>query len=263
VIPPEAYLDLSTLDPFSLGDHNLVLEVQEVSGDMLWSTDDMVLRILNSPPSVQPTTTSIVVNPGDPISIGANVADFDGDTLTYEWRKGTTVIASGSAAPPAGGDPVSNAALTGTGGTAPFELGLNVLVIAVNDDVNPEEVSETVTVEVSDTEAPTLAPAASKTMLWPPNHKLIPITIMANAEDNSGGPVTLDVQVTSNEPDEDDWVIESVDNTTGEIQLSLRAERSGTGDGRVYTVTITATDEANNSSTATVEIRVPHDKRKK
>jgi hypothetical protein len=100
-------------------------------------------------------------------------------------------------------------------------------------------------------------------MLWPPNHQLIPITIQANAEDNSGGPVTLDVEVTSNEPDEADWVIDSVDSTTGEIQLRLRAERSGSGDGRVYTVTITATDEADNSSTAIVEIRVPHDKRKK
>jgi len=99
-------------------------------------------------------------------------------------------------------------------------------------------------------------------MLWPPNNTLRPVTIQANAEDNSGGPITLDVQVTSNEADEDDWVIDSVDNATGEIQLKLRADRSGSGDGRIYTVTITATDEANNSSAAIVEIRVSHNKRK-
>ena len=261
--PPEAYLDLSTLPLFSIGDHTLVLEALEVSDDMLSSTDDMVLRILNTPPSAGANPPSMTVGIGDPISIGAEVADFDGDPLTYEWLKGATVLASGAAAPPAGGDPVIIAALTGTGGTAPFELGLNELVIAVIDGVIPVEVSGTVTVEVIDTEAPTLAPTASEVMLWPPNHTLRTITIQANAEDNSGGPVTLGVEVTSNEPDEDDWVIDSVDNATGEIQLRLRAERSGSDDGRVYTVTITATDEADNSSTAIVEIRVPHDKRKK
>jgi hypothetical protein len=45
--------------------------------------------------------------------------------------------------------------------------------------------------------------------------------------------------------------------------VELRAERSGSGQGRVYTVTITASDLSGNQSTATVDVRVPHDRRKK
>jgi hypothetical protein len=126
-------------------------------------------------------------------------------------------------------------------------------------------------VEVTDTTAPSLGPIPSVTILWPPNHKLVPVTIAANAFDNGGGSITLDVTVESSEPpDADgdgntipDYYIDSVDNATGIIELRLRSERSGKGDGRVYTITITATDESGNSSTAILEIRVPHDKRKK
>jgi hypothetical protein len=44
------------------------------------------------------------------------------------------------------------------------------------------------------------------------------------------------------------------------IYLQLRAERSGRGKGRRYTIIIAATDCAGNVSTAKVKIRVPHDK---
>ena len=50
---------------------------------------------------------------------------------------------------------------------------------------------------------------------------------------------------------------------TGEITFDLRAERSGRGDGRVYTVTVTATDATGNSSQAELRFVVPHDQRKK
>ena len=38
-----------------------------------------------------------------------------------------------------------------------------------------------------------------------------------------------------------------------------RAERSGSGNGRIYTVRITATDTSGNSSYGDVNIIVPHD----
>jgi hypothetical protein len=41
--------------------------------------------------------------------------------------------------------------------------------------------------------------------------------------------------------------------------VKLRAERSGTGEGRVYTITITATDASGNVSKQTVTVAVPHD----
>ena len=38
----------------------------------------------------------------------------------------------------------------------------------------------------------------------------------------------------------------------------LRAERSGQGGGRVYTITITAADSHGNASSQAVTVRVPH-----
>ena len=64
-------------------------------------------------------------------------------------------------------------------------------------------------------------------------------------------------------PTEEDCVVTSVDNAAGMVLVQLRAERSGTGDGRVYTITITASDASGNQSTATVDVRVPHDRKKK
>ncbi|HOW80717.1 MAG TPA: hypothetical protein PK406_14830 [Verrucomicrobiota bacterium] len=127
---------------------------------------------------------------------------------------------------------------------------------------------------VVDTTPPTFTNVtASPSTLWPPNHKMVNITINAKVKDDSGLPVTLSAAVTSNEPqnglgDGDtapDWttpVIKQDDTGVVTITLQLRAERSGSGNGRIYTVTITATDASGNTSTAPVNILVPHDKGK-
>ena len=41
--------------------------------------------------------------------------------------------------------------------------------------------------------------------------------------------------------------------------VQLRAERDGSGDGRVYTITFRVTDINGNSTTVTAEVIVPHD----
>jgi hypothetical protein len=43
------------------------------------------------------------------------------------------------------------------------------------------------------------------------------------------------------------------------VSLELRAERAGDGSGRTYTVSVTATDAAGNSTTVPVNVVVPHD----
>jgi hypothetical protein len=100
---------------------------------------------------------------------------------------------------------------------------------------------------------------------------MVAVTVVANASDNSGEPVTLEALVKSSEPilgtgDGDtapDWTDPVVDQVNGVITLNLRAERAGGGPGRIYTIVVKATDTAGNFSTAEVQVIVPHDKRKK
>jgi hypothetical protein len=123
------------------------------------------------------------------------------------------------------------------------------------------------TVIIVDTTAPVLDPVANKTVLWPPNHKMVDITLWANASDNSGGLVQLEAKVSSNEPQSGlgggdkspDWTEPVIDQLNGIITLQLRAERAGSGNGRIYTITLTGRDASGNSSQANVEIFVPHD----
>src|SRR5678815_4457944 len=98
-------------------------------------------------------------------------------------------------------------------------------------------------------------------VLSPPNHKMRDVPISYSLTDNCGGTISSVLSVSSDEPISgtgdgdtapDDWYV--IDNHN----VKLRAERSGSGDGRVYTITITATDAAGNSSTSSVEVRVTH-----
>lgn len=257
----EAYLDLCDIS-LGLGQHTLTLEV---SDGQTTSSDEMILTLDNSAPNAAPTGGG-VYSLGTLITVGGQVSDFDGDWLTYTWSEGGATYCNGQVQSVEGGTPVS---LPGCD-LPSLELGTHMVTLTISDDIN-EPVSRSITIEVVDTTAPTLAPEPNVGILWPPNHKMVDIIIQANASDDSGLPPMLSAEVTSNEPQEGlgdgdvapDWTTPVIDQATGEITLQLRAERSGLGEGRIYTVSITATDEAGNTSTANVEIIVPHDQGKK
>lgn len=107
---------------------------------------------------------------------------------------------------------------------------------------------------------------ANPSVLWPPNHKMVPVTVSVSASDDCDAvPIRKITSVSSNEPENGlgdgdkapDWKI------TGDLTVNLRAERSGKGSGRVYTITVTCTDDAENTSTGTTSVTVPHDQGKK
>ena len=97
--------------------------------------------------------------------------------------------------------------------------------------------------------------SVDKASLWPPNHQMQEVMVNYTVDACS----SCSLSVSSNEPvngtgDGDtapDWEI--VDNH----HVRLRAERAATGNGRIYTITITCQNGVN-SDTETVEVHVDH-----
>ena len=261
VVEGSCPLDLSTI-LFGVGTYTLTLEV---SDGQAGSSDDMVLTVQNSAPHAAPGGGGVSEINADVYLIG-QVSDFDGDSLEYKWLEGTNVLCSGNIQGIAGGTPVDLPDCVKSN----LSLGIHIISLEVSDQINLPD-KQDITVIIKDSSAPTISPVASAYIMWPPNHIMVNIAIDANAVDNSGLPVTLTVSVASNEPvdglgDGDmgpDWTTPVINQNTGRIDLQLRRERSGSGSGRVYTMTITAADSSGNTSTAYVNITVPHDMAKK
>jgi hypothetical protein len=119
-----------------------------------------------------------------------------------------------------------------------------------------------------DITAPTITSlSASPNVLWPPNHKMVRVDLAAAADDAcaADGAITWRVvSVSSSEPA--DWLGDGhfqpdwqVTGSTPPMTVLLRAERSGLLGGRTYTITVTATDAANNVATSATTVFVPHD----
>jgi len=113
-----------------------------------------------------------------------------------------------------------------------------------------------------DNTPPALTVTASPDRLWPPDHLYVTVTAATSVSDNADpNPAIKLVSVTSNEPDiglgdgdmPNDIVI------VNDHTFDLRAERSGTGSGRVYTITYQATDACGNNTVSTATVTVPHD----
>jgi uncharacterized repeat protein (TIGR03803 family) len=135
----------------------------------------------------------------------------------------------------------------------PYPVGITPVTLTVTDN-HGASASSTATVTVVDSTPPTLGDVTvTPNVLWPPNHKMVEVTVNYAAADNCGA-VSNALSVTSNEAlngTAPDWVVED------SHHVQLRAERSSTGAGRVYAITVISTDNAGNSSTRTVTVTAP------
>ncbi len=134
-------------------------------------------------------------------------------------------------------------------------------------------------IRAADTTPPVISSlTATPSLIWPPNHRMVPVTLTAVATDNVGVASLKIVSVTVAEADDSDHDAKrnesddrdhehdgdsngkgndarSVDyKITGDLTLKLRAEK-----GNVYTITVKALDAAGNAATKTVTVSVPHD----
>jgi predicted extracellular nuclease len=120
------------------------------------------------------------------------------------------------------------------------------------------ETSVTRTVLVVDSTAPSIDGfSLTPSSLGSPNHKLVDVALLYSAADASGT-VACSVAVSSNEAANGagdgstaaDWQV------VNDRHVRLRAERSGQGTGRIYTVTLTCRDNAGNVSSASATASV-------
>jgi len=118
--------------------------------------------------------------------------------------------------------------------------------------------SATAAVEINNPPPVISGLSVDKPMLWPPNNKMVEVIVNYRVADNCGA-VTNVLSIKSNEPTggEVDWEVLSPN------KVRLRAERNGSGQGRIYTITLMSTDSAGGKSTKTVAVVVPHDNGKK
>ena len=118
----------------------------------------------------------------------------------------------------------------------------------------------------------------SPTTLWPPNHKLQTVTITYTG-DNDGDTAMVGVTNFSDsdapggievhgsgqpDPQQGPDVVPGAPGSgpdSGPVTTTaqVRAERSGTGGGRVYTLTVSCTETDGDTGTAAATVTVPHD----
>lgn len=171
------------------------------------------------------------------------------DIVSFEWLLGGNVIATGQQA------------------EVTLPLGVHAITLRVTDSQGATDEDE-VEITVQDTTAPSLSVALNPHVLWPANHRLVPITATVIASDlcDPNPAITL-VSVTSSESDNSSTGgdgntsndIQGVSLGTADFAFSVRAERRGRGVGRVYTVVYAATDDSGNRTERSATVYVPHD----
>jgi hypothetical protein len=186
--------------------------------------------------------------------VQAMVQDADGDPLTVIWQVNQRAVITNTL--PAG--ITTNLVLISL--TNAFPLGTNLVHVSVNDGGATNVTCDTLVV-ISDPTPPVIQGiTATPSTLWPPNHRMVPVRLNVRATDDCG-PVQW--HITSIQSSEavnaigsghtsPDWLV------AGPHRAMLRAERSGRGPGRVYTINIAVSDLSGNTTNGSVQVTVPH-----
>jgi len=193
---------------------------------------------------------------GSMVNLNASAStDPDNDPLLFTWAQisGPSVVLQGADTP----TPQFVAPLVGDGGA---DL---IFRLTVDDQYGCSDAGTAVVHVDNLGDLPTCGLArASVAQLWPPNHKLVPVTV--ENVGTGGVPTVIAItEVRQDEPadglgDGDTPCDASIAADSGSVRL--RAERAGGGNGRVYHVFFTASN-ALGSCPGEVTVSVPSDKK--
>ena len=112
---------------------------------------------------------------------------------------------------------------------------------------------------IGDSTPPVVELRLSRTVLWPPDHKIVPVGLTIEAEDEctpAAELVVLSCDATSSEPGDGDASVVMSGLFSG--TAFLRAERLGGGPGRIYTIRCEVADASGNVGIGEGTVVVPH-----
>ncbi len=125
--------------------------------------------------------------------------------------------------------------------------------------------------EDEDITSPVIMVSADPIVLWPPNHKYQTIAVsdfVTSVSDDVEGDLDINAVIITSVTSDEAEDASGDGNTQNDIvigddcqSVDLRAERQGGGNGRVYTVHVSATDGSGNVGEASFQVHVPHKKK--
>jgi len=258
VCTARASVDAGSTDP----DNDTFNVSQSPPGPFSKGTTNVTLTITDQNSQSNSCTATVTVN------------DLEKPTITCLAPKLECTSPAGATVAKLIGTVSDNCAIQSQGCTPPegstFALGIDPFTCAATDTSGNAN-SCTSNVTVVDTTPPVITSlVANPRTLWPPNHKLVPVSITATATDICDtSPKCKIISVTSNEPvlgpgsgnTDPDWVITepgpSVSPAT--LGVQLRSERAGGGTGRVYRVNVSCSDASGNTTAGQTAVTVAHD----
>jgi hypothetical protein len=184
-----------------------------------------------------------------PQAINTPATDAGGAVVTYQATASDNVD---------GSVPVVCTASSGS----KFSIGPTTVKCTAKDSRGNTS-SASFVVTVADVTPPTVVTAsASPNLIWPPNHKWVPIRLQVIATDLADPNITaFIVEIRSSDDINGSGHTVGPDaRITGALTGEVRAERSGSLASRTYTFVVEVSDSRGNATRREITVRVAHDK---
>ncbi len=242
---------------------------------LAFSTADAVSGVASTSqatPLVLATEGADVTGTVTVTDVAGNTATFTSPSVRIDKTPPTLVWAAASPAANAAGWHNADAtfafatddAMSGVAGTSqPSPLVLATEGEAVTGTVTVTDVAGNTATFTSpvvriDRTPPVVTCVASPAVVWPPNGRMVPITVDLSVTDAlSGGVTYVMIEASSNEPGATTDIAGFT--VPGQaVSGAVRAQRSGGGTGRIYTLAYQGMDLAGNTATCSTVVTVPH-----
>lgn len=226
------------------------------------SSAQLSVNVKVATPPAPPTQDNIPPVTNVAASPTANGAGWNNSNVTLQFSASDNPGGSGvkSITVSTSGSQTGQTVFPGSSATVTITTeGTTTVSYFAVDNAGNQETAKTLVIKLDKT-PPAIAGLPTNCSLWPPNGTMVTVGTVS-ASDALSGLATFAVSTTSSEPADPnrgpDIVITG--SGLGPETVALRADRLGTGPGRTYTITATASDVAGNTTSQNAVCVVPHD----